>query len=523
MANSSIEMDPHETEGDETTLLDGGNTGYNSIRANVHHVGHGGIYNVSLILITSAVTIGFTFGLAAVLLPDSDKVEIAYAVVIILLSIFLFFLYVGFMMMYKNTDRTYLDITSSVGPTFGTGDMVDYVLVFLLLTLNVLSLVDCALAFTCNPSNITKVTNAVDIVLLISQFIFILFYIPRFLRGFNFEDKKVMYTFVTLATLQMCSWLAVAFAPLITLAQPFHNFPDNNSNLCSPINDTNVDNKCKMQTASIYFDSFHVEFAAVLTAFLFMSVNRVMYSTPDRALPSNQQRTCECNLNEDKRKLWAVILVSLLIAIGYLVNQSFAILKEFDEHKTGDNLVNGMQIPTFGFLVILAGRMIWDSDSGNTPLFMTEYIIIFTSLFDVFWYTLRDLSGLVCAILDETVRTPAIVSVSWTTLGICNTVTQTYLIVDIRRKKEKVPLWFRYALILFCFLNFAEWTTRIFIEGLAKESGNPVSPMVNALFGLYATQIISIIAFPIMNLYRLYFSLVTLELIFKKNLYQPNG
>ncbi|XP_072049340.1 uncharacterized protein [Amphiura filiformis] len=525
MANSGMDLD-------ETNQLHGENEGYNSINTQIKtNIAHGDTYTVSLILMPAAVTIGFTLVLAAVLSPKSlspkCQVEEAFAVVNILLSICLMCLYVCFMMMYKNTDRTYFDISLTVGPKFGSGDKVDYFLVGSLFALNVCSVVDCVTAFTSSPSNTTIATdviiamNAVEIVLLIIQLIFTLFFIPRLMFSFNFEDKKTMYAFATLTTLQMCSWLVHAFEPLITLEQQIPNFPD--SSLCGPIGDNANNGTCKLQIGNIYFDSFHIEYSAILTAFLFITGNRVMYSSPDRALPPNQQHNHARNLNENKCKLWTVILVSLVIAIGYLVVLILATYNnKFDDTETGYNLLNGTQIPAFGFLVILAGKMIWDSNSGNTPLFMSEYIIIVTSLFDVFWYTLRDLSGIVCAIFDETVRTPAIVSVIWTTIGICNTVTQTYLIVDIRRIKEKVPLWFRYALILFCCLNFAEWISRIFVIGAAKESGNPISPMVNALFGVYATEIISIIAFPIMNLYRLYFALFTLELIFKKELYKPN-
>ena len=146
---------------------------------------------------------------------------------------------------------------------------------------------------------------------------------------------------------------------------------------------------------------------------------------------------------------------------------------------------------------------------------ISKYLLYTISACDFIYFTYRLLAAAACLQIDKTVTVEAVVVLLWAIIALLNTGLQTFFLDFLGRKKQP-PNWIQYFLVaLFC-LNIAEWLDRGFIHASSKSSRNPITPMMNGIFDEYTTQIITLVLYPVMNLFRFHSAMIALELFISK-------
>ena len=503
-------------------------------------------YNQTLITTISLVALVVSLAITgAVLSPlPKEQVDTALAVCSIISTLIVGPVYIMFLIIQSQggpVDDFYYSMQGVTGrvlhvlsdaykllqPRANEDDIVGYILPTLLL-LVVGSILSCMIAMICDSSPLNIMNSVFRIALLSTQSFFFGIFIPKFKNRVRFNVKDWWnYIFGFFVASQICPWLISSFSPLSA-----HGNMDAtrvaNSTTCALINGFNPTSSnstlwnCDSRGLQI-FDNFlkffYVEFATVSVGVLLIMWNSIMFTHVDgRLIP------VQTNVESVKEYPWiqyGVWIIALVIGLC----SSIAIVASIYTKHPGDSthyfIFNGVQLGRHFILVIFAFYMLvklpsW-TDIGYIPLSLSEYIVIIMSIFDITGFAFREISGLVCAFIDETTRDVALIIVLWVTTEMLNTITQTYLIIALRRKVT--PLVYKYLLVFFICWNFAVWIESNFVAGASTVGGNPISPMENALLGAHTTQVITILIFPLSNLYRFQFSLVAFELYRKKHLF----
>ncbi len=401
--------------------------------------------------------------------------------------------------------------------------LIPKVLLILLLTgFFCLSVYRCIMSIMCDHDGANIAFYIFVIGFLLIQFTFFCVVIWRwstYLELFKFSGMWNI-PFVVLATMQICFLILVIFEPLMDPAHSVQSSDSLNMTLCGHFNVTR-NSSCDspsniVDTSKRIVEPFLAEYVTIGTVFIIYIWNKVIDSSTELRednwphgednpnIPDNQQTRTKC--------VWIAAVITMII---YKIVLALAAFYDFQYYKTGHFIYDSVQFFFAIILVALAVCMIvtmWRRASFHyIPLKLSEYVILITSLFDIFWYTTRNVTGFVCVIFDETVTDIASVVIIWTITAILNVVSQTLLIFLVRRTSS--PFSYKWVLIFLFTFNLAECIERVFVIGITKNVENPITPLVNALLGLSVTQAITVIVMPFMNLYRIYYSVVLFDLI----------
>ena len=393
-----------------------------------------------------------------------------------------------------------------------TVDLMVGCIILLLLILTVMSITGSIISIICDPNVFSIVYNTASILVLSIQLVFFGLMFPKLNTGYLFVDKNISITYIIVFTAQACSWLAGAFGPLLAVS------PGEDSNLvngsrCSLNSSRNeIVHKCSHSLFPAYqlFEAFFVESVALATALLLITWSKTM--TTPFTLNDDYSRSFRGNRHQLIFRLVSGLAVTTSVVYC-------AILIAFEGH---DKVYNTLQFCYVLPLNIAVVYLIWNMKNhkhrDSIQLTLIDYIIIIASSFDLVWYFLRFLSGFICVFWDSNITDVAIIIILWTFIALFNTIAQTYLIIELRRiRRLRLPWHCTSLLVFICTYNFAEWVDRIVVVGIARMNSNQISPLLNSLVGIYARRIITVVLFPVMNIYRLFCSLVTLEILYTQN------
>ena len=504
-------------------------------------------YNQTLIATISLVALVLALVITGAVLGDlpTELVEKALAAYSIISTLIIGPVYIMFLIIQSQggpVDDFYYSMQGVTGrllhilsdaykllkPRANEDDIVGYILptIFLLV---IGSIVSCFISMICNSGPLNITNNVFRIVLLLIQSFFFGIFVPKFKNRVRFNVKDWWnYLFGFFVASQICSWLFASFAPLMTNGN-VKATPVNNSTSCPLITvfsltSTNLTsrNNCDSKLLRMFdnfFKAFYVEFATVSAGVLLIIWNKIMFTNVDVHLVPVQANVE--NIKENSWIKYGVWIFALMVGFFSSIAIVVPIYTDYPRNKIPYFIYNGVQLGRNFILVVLASGMLIKlpsfTDVGYIPFSLSEYIVIFTSLFNIAWFAFRDISSFVCAVIDDTTRDVAILIVFWVTTAMVNTITQTYLIIAMRRKVTSLAC--KYLLVLFFCWNLANWIEDNFVAGASTMDGNPISPMVNALLGVHTTQVITTIGYPLYGLYRFQFTLIAFELYRKKHLF----
>ena len=487
-------------------------------------------YNQTLVTIISLVALTFSLALVGAVLPDKEfpdlsdrdeQVDTALAVGSISSTLTVGAVYIWFLIISSQggqVDNFYYAMHGVTGrllyvlsdaykllqPRANEDDIIGFILPTLLL-LVIGSIGSCVITMICDSGLLSILNNVFRIALLFIQACFFGIFTPKCKNRVRFNVKDWWnYVFGFLVASQMCSWLVSSFAPLMyQLVEEIG------------VNRTVTFSKCD-KNALRFFDSlfkyFYVEFATVSVGVLLIVWNRVMFANVDgHCIPVQANVECAIENPWIRHGVWTVALMIGLCSSAAIVATCTIRLPILIPYF----IINNMQLGRHFILVISAFYMLVKlssfTDIGYIPLSLSEHLVIFTSLFDIIWLVCRQ----ILYFIYGTTSAVAIFIVLWVTIAIVNTITQTYMIIALRRKVTS--LVYKYLLVFFICWNFAVWIETNFIVG-SSTVFNSISPWVNTP-GVYTYRIITILLFPLSNLYRFQFTLVAFELYRKKHLF----